>query len=241
MTDANDFDEGWWRWIHKACRDYLLMDRAHQSTRARSDDMSDEGWLSIEGGQVLLDQAQDALAKAKRRSWDYLAQGVAGTRFASEWASEVRGLSAGQVAFICGTYATCFIETVDEESGEVYPPRGVPRVRSAWAYHGLHVVEGGKAPRYKRGSSAGFDRDLRAKLIHRVGGMTYRHENYYQGRYYARRERTAQTHPDWTDGHSHADALRYVTKEILKDWWRVLNGQKAHAVLAGSEAAKAGT
>lgn len=37
--------------------------------------------------------------------------------------------------------------------------------------------------------------------------------------YDARRLRTAETHPDWTAGHSHNDALRIVSKAILKDLW----------------------
>jgi hypothetical protein len=31
---------------------------------------------------------------------------------------------------------------------------------------------------------------------------------------------TATSHPDWTDGHSHQDALRVASKEVLKDLWR---------------------
>lgn len=35
-----------------------------------------------------------------------------------------------------------------------------------------------------------------------------------------RRARTAVTHPDWTLGHSHNDAMRIVAQAILKDLWR---------------------
>lgn len=38
--------------------------------------------------------------------------------------------------------------------------------------------------------------------------------------YDARRRHTAVTHPEWTDGHAQADALRVTSKEILKDLWR---------------------
>jgi hypothetical protein len=38
--------------------------------------------------------------------------------------------------------------------------------------------------------------------------------------YDARRAHTAVTHPDWTDGHSHNDALRVASKAILRDLWR---------------------
>jgi hypothetical protein len=42
----------------------------------------------------------------------------------------------------------------------------------------------------------------------------------YRKVYERRRAHTATTHPEWTDGHSHNDALRVVSKEILKDLWR---------------------
>lgn len=42
----------------------------------------------------------------------------------------------------------------------------------------------------------------------------------YRVTYDARRMHTASTRPDWTDGHSHNDALRVASKEILKDLWR---------------------
>ena len=39
-------------------------------------------------------------------------------------------------------------------------------------------------------------------------------------KYEERRRHTAVTHPDWSDGHSHNDALRVTSKEILKQIWR---------------------
>jgi hypothetical protein len=42
----------------------------------------------------------------------------------------------------------------------------------------------------------------------------------YRVVYDQRRAHTATSRPDWTDGHSHNDALRVVSKEILKDLWR---------------------
>jgi hypothetical protein len=35
-----------------------------------------------------------------------------------------------------------------------------------------------------------------------------------------RREHTATTHPEWTKGHSHNDAMRVASKAILRDLWR---------------------
>lgn len=42
----------------------------------------------------------------------------------------------------------------------------------------------------------------------------------YRVAYDKRRAHTALTRPEWTDGHSHNDALRVASKEILKDLWR---------------------
>lgn len=41
----------------------------------------------------------------------------------------------------------------------------------------------------------------------------------YRIDYDLRRARTTTTHPDWTPGHSHADALRIASKAILRDLW----------------------
>lgn len=42
----------------------------------------------------------------------------------------------------------------------------------------------------------------------------------YRVVYDERRAHTALTHPEWTDGHSHNDALRVASKAILRDLWR---------------------
>lgn len=42
----------------------------------------------------------------------------------------------------------------------------------------------------------------------------------YRVVYDDRRAHTAVTHPDWTDGHSHQDALRVASKAVLRDLWR---------------------
>lgn len=42
----------------------------------------------------------------------------------------------------------------------------------------------------------------------------------YRVVYDTRRAHTATTHPDWSDGHSHNDALRIASKAILRDLWR---------------------
>ena len=47
----------------------------------------------------------------------------------------------------------------------------------------------------------------------------------YRTVYDARRARTAETHPDWTKAHSHNDALRIMTKALVRDLWCAWNGR----------------
>lgn len=47
----------------------------------------------------------------------------------------------------------------------------------------------------------------------------------YGEAYIHRRQRTAETHPEWTKGHAHADALRYMMKRLLRDLWRAARDQ----------------
>ena len=47
----------------------------------------------------------------------------------------------------------------------------------------------------------------------------------YRAIYDARRAHTAETHADWTKAHSHNDALRIMTKELIKHLWCVWNGR----------------
>lgn len=53
----------------------------------------------------------------------------------------------------------------------------------------------------------------------------------YRATYDARRAHTAVTHPDWPLGHSHNDALRIVSKAVLRDLWR--EARRIHGVTDG--------
>ena len=48
--------------------------------------------------------------------------------------------------------------------------------------------------------------------------------------YFARRRHTLITHPDWSDGHRHSDALRITMKAFLKDLWVQWNKQSTNVV-----------
>lgn len=54
----------------------------------------------------------------------------------------------------------------------------------------------------------------------RSGTGTWLPTHHYGFLYARRRDHTAITHDDWSDGHSHADALRYMFKKFLRDLWK---------------------
>lgn len=122
----------------------------------------------------------------------------------------------------------------EDEDGNVTVRQAGPRtVSQLWAYAGLHVDNStGAAVRRKKGVQSNWKTQIktRAYLVSeacvkagvrkdpddetkRVGTTRYGTV------YLTRRAHTAATHPDWTPGHSHNDALRIVSKAILRDMW----------------------
>lgn len=71
--------------------------------------------------------------------------------------------------------------------------------------------------------AAGYAPQRRAEVFAVVEDPLFRHQASRKGPYHityiARRERTAETHPDWTKGHSHADAKRVMVKRLVSDLW----------------------
>lgn len=97
---------------------------------------------------------------------------------------------------------------------------GGPRtVSQLWAYAGLHVDRReNKAIRRKKGVQSNWKTEIKTRA-YLVATSCIKTDGRYRKVYDERRSRTAGTHPDWTLGHSHNDALRIVSKEILKDMW----------------------
>jgi len=103
-------------------------------------------------------------------------------------------------------------------------------VSKLWAYCGLHVLPDGSAPRKGNLKGGGTPGDwspyLKAIAIARLADPCVKcRQSPYRPLYDARRAHTAVTHPDWTDMHSHRDAMRVTAKAILKDLWRVSHDQ----------------
>lgn len=75
------------------------------------------------------------------------------------------------------------------------------------------------AARRQKGVKANWSTDAKTRA-YLIATSCIKQDGEYRQVYDARRAHTAETHPDWTPGHSHNDALRIVSKRILRDLWR---------------------
>lgn len=82
-----------------------------------------------------------------------------------------------------------------------------------------HALVAGVAVRRKKGQKSNWSAvaKMRAYLI--AESCIKQARSPYRAVYDQRRAHTALTHPDWTLGHSHNDALRVVAKRVLRDLW----------------------
>lgn len=105
-----------------------------------------------------------------------------------------------------------------------------------WAYCGLDP-RNGASRQHRKGHASNWSTECRALAwliakstmlkgggINSAGVMHPRSP--YRDTYDERRAHTAVTHPDWSDAHSHNDALRITAKEILKDLY--LEARRLH-------------
>lgn len=91
-------------------------------------------------------------------------------------------------------------------------------VSELWAYSGLHVIDGQGAKR-RKGQQSNWSAEAKSRIYLIAVSCIKQSKSPYRAVYDDRRAHTAITHPDWTDGHSHNDALRIMGKEILKQLW----------------------
>lgn len=134
-----------------------------------------------------------------------------------EWAKAVRGLGELGLAVIVA------------EAGDIakYPKKG-----HLWKRLGLAAHEGKAYSTWRREGglsaedwvAAGYSPRRRAEVYAVISEPLFRQQSVVSGPYRAiydrRRARTAEAHPDWTKGHSHADGLRVMTKYLLRDLWQ---------------------
>lgn len=120
------------------------------------------------------------------------------------------GLGAKTVARLLGCIKDPYINSAT----------GKPRtVSQLWAYCGLHVIDGESARR-KKGIQANWSTEAKTRAYIIAEGMMKNRKSAYRHVYDKRREYTGVTHPEWTDGHRNSDALRIVSKRMLRDLWR---------------------
>lgn len=144
-----------------------------------------------------------------------------------EWQEQTRGIGVHLLARLLGVIGHPVLATPHHWEGEgtdrvlVADPPFLRNVAKLWAYCG----HGDPSRKRAKGMSAAQAASLgnpRAKMIvHLLAEAVIKSANEdYRIVYDARREATAVTHPDWSKGHSHNDALHIVAKEILRDLWR---------------------
>lgn len=76
-----------------------------------------------------------------------------------------------------------------------------------------------EAARRRKGQRANWSTDAKTRA-YLIATSCIKSGGEYRAVYDRRRTLTATTHPDWTPGHSHNDALRIVSKRMLRDLWR---------------------
>ncbi len=83
-----------------------------------------------------------------------------------------------------------------------------------------HVRCVGVAAKRRKGQKANWNAIAKTRAYLVAESCMKCRQSPYRAVYDHRREHTAQTHPEWTLGHSHNDALRVVAKAVLRDLWR---------------------
>lgn len=132
------------------------------------------------------------------------------------WAKTVAGFGDLGVAVLLG------------EAGDL---AGYPKKGHLWKRLGLAPFQGKAYSTWRREGgltaedwvAAGYSPRRRAEMFAVIAEPLLRHQTMTAGPYRAiydqRRAATAVTHPDWSKGHSHADAMRIMTKRLVRDAW----------------------
>lgn len=83
-----------------------------------------------------------------------------------------------------------------------------------------HMKSAGVAARRRKGQQANWSTEGKTRAYLIATSCIKQERSPYRAVYVARRTHTSSTHPDWTPGHSHNDALRVTSKAVLKALWR---------------------
>lgn len=139
------------------------------------------------------------------------------------WVKAQKGVGEKQAARLLAEigdpYYVPEAEFEDDDGNVIVRPARYRTVSELWAYAGLHVDrKNGAAVRRRKGVQSNWKTAIKTRA-YLVATSCIKTDGKYREVYDKRRAHTAETHPEWTPGHSHADALRIVSKEILKDLW----------------------
>lgn len=140
------------------------------------------------------------------------------------WVKAQKGVGEKQAARLLAAIGDPYMvdeAEFEDDDGNVVVRKGGPRtVSQLWAYAGLHVDrDSNSAVRRRKGVQSNWKTQIKTRAYLVATSCIKQSESPYRKVYDARRARTAESHPDWTPGHSHNDALRIVSKAILKDMW----------------------
>ncbi|MGO4984474.1 hypothetical protein [Collinsella sp. Sow4_E3] len=130
------------------------------------------------------------------------------------WRKTAKGVGEKQLARLLAAVGDPYLRA---DTGQ---PRTVSQL---WAYCGLHTLPGdggNEAARRRKGQQANWSTDAKTRAYLIAMSCVKQTGSEYRAVYDARRAHTATTRPDWTPGHSHNDALRIVSKRVLRDLWR---------------------
>lgn len=150
-----------------------------------------------------------------------------------DWGKTQIGIGEKQLARLLAAIGDPYWrEEVVYDDGTVIP-EGPRTVSQLWAYCGLHV-NSGEAVRRKKGVQSNWSTNAKTRAYLVATSCIKQAHSPYRKIYDDRRAVTAVSHPDWTPAHSHSDALRIVSKAILKNLWvesRRLHGLDTAAVV----------
>lgn len=153
------------------------------------------------------------------------------------WMAAAPGVGLKQGARLLASIGDPYWRPQIINEDESIRPAGPRTVSAMWAYCGLHTKEG-VAVKRKRGVQSNWNPTAKMRIhlvatscvkqlkatcktgesitIHHIPGCAC---SRYRRLYDTRRAHARATHADWSDGHSHNDAVRIIGKEILKDMW----------------------
>lgn len=153
------------------------------------------------------------------------------------WVKAQKGVGEKQAARLLAAIGDPYwvpeAEFEDDDGNVITRQERARTVSQLWAYAGLHVDRAANAAmRRKKGVQSNWKTEIktRAYLVSEAcvkAGVRKDPEDEtkrvgvsrYGTVYLNRRAHTKATHPEWTDGHSHNDALRIISKTLLKDMW----------------------